>query len=149
VAQATIPEETTRIRWWWYLPSAMLIGVACHQIWLTHNAALSPWSGGGFGMFSTVDGWGNRSVQAFALRPGVRRELDIPPALREVARRGRAFPSEANLRVLAVALIDAPTPDDGPLEAIEIHVWSTNYDPITLAPTNFLLRSLTVPIDEH
>ena len=99
-------------------------------------------------MFSTVDGWGNRSLQVVALRPGVRRELEIPPALREVTRRVRAFPSEANLRALAAALVDVPTPDEGPLEAIEIRVWSANYDPITLAPTPSLLRSLTVPIGE-
>ena len=148
MTQATIPEEMTRTRWWWYLPCAALIGVACYQIWLTQSAVLSPWSGGGFGMFSTVDGWGNRFLQVVALRPGVRRELEIPPALREVTRRVRAFPSEANLRAFAMALVDAPTPDDGPLEAIEIYVWSTNYDPITLAPTPSLLRSLRVPIGE-
>jgi hypothetical protein len=100
-------------------------------------------------MFSTVDGWGNRSLQAFALRPGIRRALEIPPALEEETRRIRAFPSETNLRMLALELGDEPTPDAGPLEAIEIQVWSTDYDPITLAPTGSLLRSLKVPIDAH
>ena len=99
-------------------------------------------------MFSTVDGWGNRPLQAFAIRPDVRRELEIPPTLREVTRRVRAFPSEANLRALAATLVDVPTPDVGPLEAIEIQVWSTDYDPVTLAPTRSLLRSLRVSIDE-
>jgi hypothetical protein len=126
-----------------------LIGVACHQIWLTRSADLNPWSGGGFGMFSTADAWGNRRLQVLAIRPGIRREVEIPPALREMTRRVRAFPSEANLRALALELSGAPTPDTGPLEAIEIQVWSTHYDPVTLAPTGSLLRVLRVPIDEH
>jgi hypothetical protein len=132
---------------WWYAPVVLLIGVACHQVWLTRSVALTPWSGGGFGMFSTIDGWGNRHIQVFAIRSGVRRELEVPPALREETRRARALPSKANLRVLATALADAPTPDVGPLEAIEIQVWSTTYDPVTLAPTRAVLRFLTIPGD--
>jgi hypothetical protein len=146
MAQAYTPEETTRTRWWWYLPSVVLIGVACHQIWLTRSAKLTPWSGGGFGMFSTIDGWGNRYPRVFAIRPGIRRELEIPPALQEVTRRVRAFPSGANLRALAAALVDTPTPDAGPLQAIEIQMWSTDYDPVTLAPTGSLLRALSVAV---
>lgn len=132
-------------RWWWYLPVALLIGTAANQIVLTRTADLAPWSGGGFGMFATVDGWGNRHVAAFAIRPAVRRELEIPPELGEAERRLRALPSEANARALAVALAEAPTPDEGPLAAIEIQVWSTHYDPATTAPSAAMLRSFTIP----
>jgi hypothetical protein len=135
--------------WWWYLPVALLISVAGHQIWLTRSESLNPWSGGGFGMFSTMDAWGNRSLRAIAIRPGIRRELELPSTVRELRQNIQAFPSEANLRMLAAALADVPTPDVGPLEAIEIQVWATDYDPVTLAPTGSLLRSLKVPVDEH
>jgi hypothetical protein len=37
-------------------------------------------------MFSTMYAWGNRPLQAFAVRPDVRRELEIPSALQEMAR---------------------------------------------------------------
>ena len=99
-------------------------------------------------MFSTMDAWGNRRLQALAIRPGIRREVEIPPALGEMTRRVRAFPSAVNLRALALELSGEPTPDAGPLEAIEIQVWSVDYDPVTLAPTGSLLRALRVPIDE-
>jgi flavin reductase (DIM6/NTAB) family NADH-FMN oxidoreductase RutF len=59
-------------------------------------------------MFSTIDGWGNRHLQAFAIRPDVRRELEIPSALQEMTRRVRAFPSDANLRALAETLKVSP-----------------------------------------
>lgn len=144
-----MPEAWPRACWWWYLPVALLIGGAGHQIWLTRSAALAPWSGGGFGMFSTMDAWGNRRLRAIAIRPGVWRELEIPSALQEMTRHVRAFPSEANLRTLAEALVDVPTPDDGPLEAIEIQIWFVEYDRATLAPTSALLRSLKVPMNER
>ncbi|MEO6027855.1 MAG: hypothetical protein ABIR79_13400 [Candidatus Binatia bacterium] len=134
-----------RPRWWWYAPVALLIAVALRQIVLTHIANLAPWSGGGFGMFASVDGWGNRHVAAFAIRSDVRRELEIPPPLREATRRLRAYPSEANAQALATALADQPTPDEGPLEAIEIQVWSTTYDPVTTAPSEGMLRSFRIP----
>ena len=92
------PAKTTRPRWWWHLPSAVLIGVACHQIWLTRSANLTPWSGGGFGMFSTIDGWGNRFLQAFAVRPGAQPRIgDSSGATGGNAPRPRVS-LEANLR---------------------------------------------------
>ncbi len=90
-----------RARWFWYLPSAILMVVACAQLWLVHTADLSPWSGGGFGMFSTTDDGGNRHLHAFAIRPGIRRELHIPSSLRDRMRRVLILPTEANLRGLA------------------------------------------------
>jgi hypothetical protein len=141
--------DPSRPHWWWYAPVMLLIGTAANQIALTRTADLAPWSGGGFGMFATVDGWGNRHVAAFAIRPDVRRELEIPTALDDAARRLRALPSEANARALADALADEPTPDEGPLSAIEIQVWSTRYDPDTTAPSGAMLRSFTIPRDER
>src|SRR5262245_26629545 len=95
-------EEAARPRWWWYLPVALLVGVACRQIWLVRTHDLVPWSGGGFGMFATTDKWGTRGVQVFAVRPGVRRELELPAEWEGLTRRIRAFPAdEARVRRLA------------------------------------------------
>ena len=41
--------------WRTLLPVAVLLAVAARQVVLTHTAGLSPWKGGGFGMFSTTD----------------------------------------------------------------------------------------------
>jgi len=56
VVKGRIPDYTTHPHWWCYLPVVLLIGVAYLQIWLTRSADLTLWSGGGFGMFTTVDG---------------------------------------------------------------------------------------------
>jgi len=136
-------------RWCELLPALLLVAVALHQIFLARTEALSPWSGGGFGMFSTTDGWGARHLHAFALRPGLRRELELPEELIDPVRRALALPTEPRLRALAGTLATLPTPDQGPLEAIEIQVFARRYDPVTLAPSGELLRGVVVRFDER
>jgi hypothetical protein len=125
----------------------LLISVACGQLWLSYTADLSPWAGGGFGMFSSTDTRGNRHLHAFALRPGIRRELDIPRSLAAGLQHVLVFPTEPNLRAFAAALSSVPTPDDGPLQAIELQVWATHFAPDNLQPSSELLRAVTVRMD--
>jgi hypothetical protein len=133
--------------WVRFLPALLLVGVATHQIFLANTAGLSPWSGGGFGMFSTTDAGATRHLHAFAIRPGIQRELRIPEALKEWERRVVTLPSDANLRAFALALADQPTPDHGPATAIRIQVWRTEFDPIGLVPMGRILRSLEVSLE--
>lgn len=95
-------------------------------------------------MFSTADSRGTRHIHAYGIRPGIRRELEIPSYLLELERRVLTFPSASNLEKLAAELADAPTPDEGPLEAIQIQVWATSFDSDTLAPTSVLFRHIEV-----
>lgn len=143
-----MPNLRTPTPWFWYIPSALLISVACLQLWLSYSTTLSPWAGGGFGMFSSTDTRGNRHLHAFALRPGVRRELNIPRSLSTDLQHVLVFPTESSLRSFAAALSSAPTPDAGPLEAIELQVWATSFASDTLQPTSELLRAVTVQMSE-
>ena len=56
------------------LPVALLLAVAGAQMTLARTAGLSPWKGGGFGMFSTTDDAGRRRVRVFVSAPDVRRK---------------------------------------------------------------------------
>ena len=127
-----------------YLPIILLIFVALNQIRLAKTSSLSPWWGGGFGMFSSTDSRGTRHIHAYAIRPGIRRELEIPSYLAQLERKVLTFPSESNLEKLAVELADVPTPDEGPLEAIEIQIWATYFDRDTLEPYSILFRHINV-----
>lgn len=54
------PQTTAPLSSWWrtvlaYLPPAILAAVALNHIVLSRTSDLSPWKGGGFGMFATVD----------------------------------------------------------------------------------------------
>lgn len=129
-----------------YLPVALLISVACFQLCLTATTNLSPWAGGGFGMFSTTDVRGNRHLHAFALRPGLWHELEIPSSLHHDVQRILVFPSEGALRTLALELANLPTSEESPLVAIKIQVWATHFAPDTLQPSDVLLQTIEVPI---
>ncbi len=130
------------------LPVLVLVVVALSQLLLARTQALSPWSGGGFGMFSTLDHASQRHLHAFVVRPGLRREVVAPPALAEEISRALALPTEARLRSLAVALANTPTPDYGPPTGLQIQVWNTRFDPATLTPSSHILREFLLPLDE-
>jgi hypothetical protein len=130
-----------------HLPVVLLVAVACVQVALSQTAGLTAWVGGGFGMFSTTDGWGRRHIHAWAVRPGLRRELPVGPELGRDLVRALALPDERGLRALAERLAALPSPDQGPLEAIELHVYGVRFDRETLAPAGVLLRSHTVRFD--
>jgi len=98
-------------------------------------------------MFSSTSTRGNRHLHAFALRPGIRRELDTPRSFEADLLHVLVFPTEANLRSFAAALSSVPTPDDGPLAAIELQVWATHFAPDNLQPASELVRAVTVLMD--
>jgi hypothetical protein len=134
------------MRWLRDLPAVLLVAVACSQLWLAHAEGLSPWLGGGFGMFSTTDTWSRRHLHAWALSPGVRREVEIPPEVARLVRRVLALPTPTHLRALARALAEIAEGEAGRPETVEVQVWAPRFDPETLAPSSVLLRSIEVPV---
>ncbi len=129
------------------LPALVLIAVAFAQIALALGAQLSPWLGGGFGMFASTDGWGRREVQVVAVREGLRRTLEALEVAPAAARRAAALPSDGHLRALAREVAALRSPDEAPLRAIEIRVWGVKFERETLTPRPVLLRALSVPAD--
>jgi len=106
------------------LPSALLVALALAQIGLAFGAQLSPWKGGGFGMFATNDHGAFRTVRVYQIRDGEERRLHVPPELRRAELRARELPTEAALRRLAAALAGAT---DG-ARALRVEVWLTEFD---------------------
>lgn len=129
------------------LPSLSLIAVAIHQLFLVETQALSPWSGGGFGMFSSVDAGSTRHMHAFQIRPGLHREIGPPESLSGEVRSLLTLPSWERMRVVADELAGLTTPDHGDVTSVVLQVWHTRYDPDTLTPTSRLLRELELPQD--
>lgn len=134
------------------LPALLLVAVALVQLALAHTASLSPWSGGGFGMFSSTDSWSRRHLHAWAMRPGLQTELALPPELDESVRRALALPDGPQLRALAASLAQMERehgdPDAAPLEAIALQVWRVHYDAETLAPSGELLAGVEIPVGD-
>jgi hypothetical protein len=134
------------------LPALQLVAVALAQIALAHRAHLSAWSGGGFGMFSTTDSPARRHLHAWAMRPGLRSELEISEDLEIPARRALALPIESRLRPLAETLArieqEWGDPDAAPVESILLQVFRVEYG-ADLVPTGELLHSIDVPIADR
>ncbi len=53
----------------YYLVPGLLVLVACLQLWRAHAHHLTPWKGGGFGMFSTADSPGKRTLRTYLITP--------------------------------------------------------------------------------
>jgi hypothetical protein len=106
------------------LPSALLVALALAQIALAFGAGLSPWKGGGFGMFATNDQGAFRSVRVFEIRAGEERRLVVPAELRRAELRTREFPSAGALRRFAAAM--AAATDGAP--SLRVEVWLTEFD---------------------
>jgi hypothetical protein len=129
-----LPEGIAR-----WLPALLLVLVALNQQRLAQTASLSPWSGGGFGMFSSTDSPAARHLHVFLETEGIRRELDIPRQLAQEARRATTLPTRARLERFAEALMAAQDLGAIAWEDIDLQVWGVTYDPDTLTPAGVLL----------
>jgi len=124
-----------------YLPPVLLVVVALHQAILVETRELTPWLGGGFGMFSTTDGPGDRIVRVVAILLVGERDVRIPSTLEDRTYRARALPEDRRLRNLArdVAHLE-PVGRLSP-RAIRVEVWNITFDRETLAPSVERLRT--------
>jgi hypothetical protein len=130
--------------WLSLAPVLLLVAVACHQLWRVHADGMSPWLGGGFGMFSTLDGWSHRHLRGYVVRGGVRREVEVPRELGAEVKRALALPDERRLHRLAERFAALPSPDEGPLEAVDVLVFRLRVDAETLQPSGELVRGYTL-----
>ena len=129
------------------LPVALLVVVACAQVILAKTAGLSPWKGGGFGMFSTTDDAGRRRVRVFVSAADRSEEIAIAPSLEEPARRGAVLPTDAQLSRLARRVVEREGRYRRPVDIVRIETWRIDYAPGTLAATSRLLREFVYRVD--
>ena len=129
------------------LPVALLLSVACVQIILTRTSGLSPWKGGGFGMFSTTDDSGRRHVRVYVTAPDRSEEIGITPSLEDAAARAAVLPSDGQLTRLARRVIERERRYHRPVQAVRIETWRVVYAPGTLAATPHLTRDFTYRVD--
>jgi hypothetical protein len=139
---------TMRERWRVWLPAAVLLVVAAAQVVLAGTAALSPWKGGGFGMFATTDGAAFRHVRVFVEAEGRSEELELAPSQEFPAARARLFPSDGMLTALARAVAERERRYERPVETVRVEVWRTEFSPVSLGATVRPLRTLELCVDQ-
>jgi hypothetical protein len=87
-----------------YGAPVLLCAVALLQQYGAHRHALSPWKGGGFGMFSTVDSPSARFLRIHLSTSGGEIAVLPPRRLSEQVRQVRAMPTRSRLAPLAEEL---------------------------------------------
>ena len=116
-------------------PSLILTVVAISQIALARTVALTPWKGGGFGMFSTLDHGAFRGVDVVVEAADRSEAQEIPRSLEEIAARAATCPSEWLLRRLAEGVVARERRYERPVTTVKLTVWRTDFNPATLHAT--------------
>ena len=82
----------------------LLCSIACLQIFLAMTKSLSPWKGGGFGMFSTVDSPDARFLRIYLINGNEETAVPLPDSLKIFGREVQTIPSAALTSDLATRL---------------------------------------------
>jgi hypothetical protein len=131
-----------------FLPAFLLLTVAVVQVVLVKTYALSPWKGGGFGMFATTDGGPFRQIRVFVEAPQRSEELLVAPYLEDSAARAQLFPSNARLANLARAIAEREERHGWPVTTVRLEVLRTEFSPGSLDVTNHRLRDFIFYVDK-
>ena len=133
--------------WRALLPVSLLLAMAAAQVTLATSAGLSPWKGGGFGMFSTTDDGGRRYVRIYVSAPERSEEISISPSLEDAARRAAVLPRDPELSKLARRVVERERRHQRSVDTVRIEAWSIQYARETLAATTRLTREFVYRVD--
>lgn len=115
-------------RWRALLAPGLLAALGLLQLALVFGFGLSPWKGGGFGMFATNDHGALRHV---VVTDAAGSRVPVPPELHRLRGRVRELPVRAGLARLAEGVQDA----DPGLGPVRIEVRRLEFAPSSLMPT--------------
>jgi hypothetical protein len=129
-------------------PAILLCIIAVAQLRLTRTEHLTPWKGGGFGMFSTNDDGLSRPMGIRISGPDGDREITIPASLSRQAYEASMLPSRHRLIRLGREIATLERAEGASVSRVRLAVWRLSYDPRTLAPRPVLVRDFLVDIPE-
>ena len=124
-------------------PTALLIAVASAQMVLARTADLSPWKGGGFGMFAAVDGLPFRWVRLYVFAPERSEEIALPLSIADLANRVATWPHRRAMDSLARAVIAREVRRQQPVETVRVEVWRAEVSP-SLDVVETMMRQTTL-----
>jgi hypothetical protein len=133
-----------------YLPAGLLTAVAVVQIVLASTLHLSPWKGGGFGMFATLDHGAFRGVDVVVDAPDRSEQVEIAPSLQSEAARAVALPVDRLLRDLASGIAERERRQNRPVTRVTLSVWRAEFDRTTLRGSEQPIRTFVYDVPaEH
>jgi hypothetical protein len=129
-------------------PSVLLGLIAATQMILASTTGLSPWKGGGFGMFASVDGAPFRRVRIYVYSAERSEEIALPASMEASAQRVAAWPHRRALEGLARAVVARERRHGRAIERVRVEVWRTDVS-TTLDVYERLVRDLTFDACGH
>ena len=127
-------------------PAILLWAVASTQMVLARTTALSPWKGGGFGMFASVDGSPFRWARLYVFAADRSEEIHVPPSLEDQAHRVVTWPHQQAMERLARAVIARERRLQRPVESVRVEIWRADVSPV-LDVSETLVRQTTLTAD--
>lgn len=129
------------------LPAAALVVVAVLQMTVGRAWGLSPWKGGGFGMFSTLDARPFRYLRVYVTAPQRSEELAIPESLADAAAAAEILPTDAQLARFARAVVRRERSRGRPVAQVRVEVWREEFARGSLTPEARRLRDYVLVAD--
>jgi len=128
-------------------PAALLCLVAVVQVYLTRTDHLTPWKGGGFGMFSTND-VPTRQLHVWIRGPEGEKQIELPSASLGDANLAATFPSHGRLMVLARRIASIERSEGETVSGVRIQVWRTIFSVPTFEPRLELIRESVIDLTQ-
>ena len=128
-------------------PAVLLLVVASAQMLLARTSDLSPWKGGGFGMFASVDGAPFRWTRIYVFAAERSEEIAIPPSLDDQAHRVATWPHRRALEALARSVIARERRRQQRVETVRVEIWRADVSP-DLDVSETLIRQMTLGVNE-
>ncbi len=125
----------------------LLLAVAAVQIPLAEGWLLTPWRGGGFGMFSTLDSSAFRPVRVYAEGDGWERRLVLPESLDGPTYALACLPTDQRMRALARRVAARLRPGGRTVRALRVEVWRSAFDADTSTLSVRPWRRVRVELD--
>lgn len=128
------------------LAPALLVAVASSQIALSRTVDLTPWKGGGFGMFATLDHAGYRGVDIVVDAPDRSEALQVPASIELAVARAAACPADRMLRAVAEAVVARERRYQRPVSRVTLTFWRADFDRATLRPSERPVRTFVYDV---
>ena len=127
-----------------FLPPVLLCLVAFSQVYLVRAQNLSPWKGGGFGMFSTNDDEARR-IEVWVIESEGERQIDTTRDIRvmQIA----AFPTEERLIAMGRKIGEVQRARGADVKRVRVAAWRRDFVLRTMEPRQVLIREVVVDLE--
>jgi hypothetical protein len=129
-----------------YIPPILLCLVAFLQLFLVRAHDLTPWRGGGFGMFSTNDDE-SRLIEVWVTDAQGERPTVV--TLEQWPTPVTALPSETRLAALGRRVAEAERARGNEVRSVRVAAWRSEFTAPAMRPERRLIREVVVDLDEH